>query len=315
MTHPSDDDLLDQVLREGEPDAVSDPHLDACPSCAERYAAVRAEQALLRRSFRHAPEAAATVAFLRPRRQWAAAAAALVLGALLGATADRLLAGSRTPAADLEACVQEVRRIAGRVEILREVPPARVEREFPTLLDQAHRAYGDYLEARIDTVSVLDDDQRSGLRAAVADLFKRAWVEDDRQAGPEFRAALRRVLSANQYVAFEAFLDRDRTEGRAEEIERVTDAVAQTLNLRQSEEDRVKQALVAAYPRADLPLIPLAQWPPDELVGDGTLAGNVRAALPSDYHRAFDGYLERLRAGRGAAARAARSFMAGRQAR
>ena len=46
----------------------------------------------------------------------------------------------------------------------------------------------------------------------------------------------------------------------------------------------------------DLPLLSMAQWPPDRLAGDRKLSGAVRKVLPAGYHAEFGRYVDSLQA-------------------
>ena len=316
MTHANDDELLEQALRRAEPDAEALPHLKECPSCAARYDEVLAEQELLRRALAPA-EAPARVerSVLAPRRsgRWAAAAA-LFLAALAGALISRATAPPRPSAAPLSLArvEHEIRRIPEEVESLRAAEPSRLEREYPRVLSKAEALYADFLSIYLDGASPLSDAQRSEIRQAVDTLYAHVWIEEDvdKLAG-EFRGALQTALNAHQFEAFQAQVLREKDSVWAEEIDIVTDDLAEALNLRFSEEERVREVLKGRYPKSDLPMLTLAQWPPDRLAGDAGLASIVRGSLEAGYHAAYDAYLQALRDGHRRVEKVARAMTPG----
>jgi anti-sigma factor RsiW len=301
MTHRSDDELLDRALRRNETDVPDDAHLRGCPGCAARYARVLAEQDLFRRAFQSASPSEAP----RPRTSWFAAAAALVIGALIGTLLPHGGDG-RIAVASLDRCEDELRRIPDQVRDLREADAGRLEREYPAVLARAERLYSDFLELYLGGASPLNGEQREGVRSAVDSLYSRVW-EGDAAAARDFRAGLRGVLSPAQYDAVDARLLRDLQQDRIAGIDIVAEELADALDLRQSEEAEVRRRLEAEFPRPEVPSLALAQWPPDRLSQDSVLAGAVRRALPTKYHPGFDAYVESLRRVRGILERVARS--------
>ena len=303
MTHANDDDLLELALQRGEPDARENEHVAACADCQARYRAVLAEQDLLRRVM--APvEAPARVerAVLAPRRpsgRWAAAAA-LMVGALAGMGVARLTEPPRPATSPLTIAKleDELRRIPVQLASLRDAAPSRLEHEYPQVLSRAGELYADFLSLYLDGASPLSPDQREEIRQAVDALSTRVWLESDaaKLAG-EFRATLRTILNPPQFQAFRERTLRDMESDWAEEIDIVTDDLAEALNLRFSEEERVREALRAAYPKSELPMLSLAHWPPDRLAENSGLSARVRGSLAAGYHAAFDAYVEALRDG------------------
>jgi hypothetical protein len=309
MTHPTDDELLDLALLRGEPDAPSDQHVKSCPACAARYDAVLAEGDLLKSAFAPAERAAA-----RPRRRsqrWAVAAA-LVLGVLTGVAVSRATARPRMSPLLLGKVESELRKIPAEIEGLRDADPTRLESEFPRVLSRAEDLYAELLETVLDVASPLTEGQRGGIRQAVEAMYTHVWTEADAEKlVEEFRGALRAALNAEQFQALTALLRRDMESDWAAEVDIVTDDVSEALNLRFSEEERVREAVKARYPKSELPLLSLAQWPPDRLAGDPALSAAVRAALGNGYHPAYDQYVETLKDGHRRAGLAARGFASG----
>jgi hypothetical protein len=317
VTHVNDDELLELALLKGEPDARENAHVAACAECQARYRAVLAEQDLLRRAM--APvEAPARVerAVLGPRRpsvRWAAAAALLV-GALAGAGLARLSDPPRASSAPLSIVKveDELRQIPSQIATLRDAEPSRLEHEYPRVMSRAGELYADFLSLYVEGAAPLTEEQRGEIREAVDALSTKVWLDSDaaKLAG-EFRATLRSILNPPQFQAFRERLLIDMESDWAEEIDIVTDDVAEALNLRFSEEEGVRAALRAAYPKTELPLLSLAHWPPDRLAEDGTLATRVRGSLAAGYHAAFDAYVEGLRDGHRRIAKVARALASG----
>jgi hypothetical protein len=316
VTHATDDELLELALLQEEPDARENGHVTACADCRARYRQVLAEQELLRRAM--APVAAparverAVLAARRPGR-WATAAA-LLLGALTGVLVSRATTPARPTATpfSIAQAEDELRRIPAEIASLREAEPSRLENEYPRVLSRAGGLYAAFLSLYLDGASPLSDLQRGEIRHAVDALYARVWLEEDpaKLAG-EFRASLHTVLNPEQFEAFQARVRLDMDSDWAAEIDIVTDDLSEALNLRFSEEERVRQALKAGYPKTELPMLSLAQWPPDRLAGDKGLASLVRRSLEAGYHVAFDAYLEALRDGHRRVEKVARAMASG----
>ncbi len=313
MKHATDDELLERALLRGEPDAPEIPHLNDCPACKTRYEAVLAEQDLFRRTLASADAPARVAGLPAPRRngRWVAAAA-LLLGAVAGALISRATAPPRPSALSLARVEDELRRIPAEIESLRDAEPSRLENEYPLVLTKAESLYADFLSLYLDGASPLSDAQRTEIRQAVDTLYARVWIEEDagKLAG-EFRGAMQTTLNADQFEAFEAQALREKDSDWAEEIDIVIDDLAEALNLRFSEEEKVREVLKARFPKTDLPMLTLAQWPPDRLAGDVGLASIVRGALEAGYHRAYDAYLQALRDGHRRVEKVARAMAPG----
>jgi hypothetical protein len=314
MKHLTDDELLELALLRGEPDAPDAPHLRACAACAARLEAVRAEGDLLRRALPPVGGEARPPAAVPRRWNRAAVAAALLLGALAGALASRTAAPARPGglSRSIDRVEDALRRIPEEVATLREAEPSRFEAEFPRVLTKAEALYGELLELTLGEPAPLTDGQRADIRTAVDVLYARIWTERNPvRLAEQFREALQGALAPEQFEALQARLSRDMESEWEEEIDIVSDDLAQALNLRHSEEERVRTALRSRYPRTELPLLSLAQWPPDQLAGDGGLAQAVREALPAEQRAAFDRYLEDLREDHRRVERVARGMAAG----
>lgn len=306
MSHPTDDELLDLALLRAEPDAPPNAHLSGCSACAARYQAVLAEQDLFKAAFQ--PRAAKA----RPEpRRWAVAAA-LVFGVLAGVAASRATAPPRRSPLSLGQAESALRRIPAEIGDLRDADPTRLEREYPRVLSRAEGLYEDFLVAYLDVVSPLSEAQRARVRQAVETMYVNAWTEENAdKVVAEFRATLRAALNGEQFEALSALLARDMESDWTAEIDIVTEDVSEALNLRFSEEERVRDALKTRFPKTELPSLSLARWPPDRLAGDPALSAAVRGALGNGYHPAFDKYLDALKDGCRRAERAARGFASG----
>lgn len=308
MTHPSDDELLEMALLRGEPDAPSNAHVRDCPACAARYDAVLSEQDLLKAAF--APTA---LPARRRRSAWGAVAAALVVGILTGVAITRATApaAGRSPAS-LDRAATALRTIPAQIRTLRDADPARLEDEYPKVLSRAETLYADFLEAYLDGISPLSPAQRREVRGAVETIFSRVWIEQDAvKLAESFCGALRPSLTPAQFDALRARLRLDMESDWEDEIAIVTEDVSEALNLRHREVERVRDALRARYPKTELPMLSLAQWPPDRLAEDGALAEVVLGALGEGHRGGFAAYMESLRTGRRRAEQAARAFASG----
>ncbi|HYF00314.1 MAG TPA: hypothetical protein VEJ18_15440 [Planctomycetota bacterium] len=308
MTHPTDDELLELALLRGEPDAPSNAHVRDCPACAARFDAVLSEQDLLRAAF------APTAAPARPRRSLlGAVAAALIVGVLTGIAITRATpTPPRTSPVSLDQAAIALRSIPAQIRTLRDADPARLEDEYPKVLSRAEALYADFLEAYLDGTSPLSESQRADLRQAVETVFARVWTEQDAEKLAEsFCGALRTSLNPEQFEALRARLRLDMESDWEDEIAIVTEDVSEALDLRHREVERLRDALRARYPKTELPMLSLAQWPPDRLAEDRALADAVRGALEEGYRPGFDAYLTSLRTGRRRAEQAARAFASG----
>lgn len=306
MTHASDDELLELALLRGEPDAPANEHVKLCPGCAARYEAVLAEQDLLKAAFQPARPA------VKPKRERWAVAAALLLGVLAGVAVSRATAPRRTSPLSFEQTQSALRRIPAEIEDLRGADPTRLESEYARVISRAEDLYKDFLESWLDGASPLSDVQRAAVRQAVEAMYVKAWTEADAEkVVGEFRGALRQALNGEQFQALAALLARDMESDWVAEIDIVTEDVSEALNLRFSEEERVREALKARYPKTELPSLSLARWPPDLLADDPALSAAVKGALGNGYHPAFDKYLEAVKDGHRRAEAAARGFASG----
>ena len=306
MSHPTDDELLELALLRGEPDAPSDAHVRGCPACGARWRAVLAEQDLFKAAFQPA------VAKPRRRSERWAVAAALVLGALAGVAVSRATAPPRTSPFSRGAVESALRKIPAEIGDLRDADPTRLESEYPRVLSRAEDLYAELLEAVLDDASPLSTGQRGGIRQAVETMYTNVWSDGDEEKAVEaFRASLRAALNADQFHALTELLRREMESGWEAEVDIVTDDLSAALNLRYSEEERVRQAVKTRYPKSELPALSLAQWPPDRLADVPELAAAVRGALGNGYHPAFDAYLETVKDGHRRAERAARGFASG----
>jgi hypothetical protein len=308
MTHLTDDEILELALLRGEPDAPDSPHLRDCASCAARYQAALSEGDVLRRAF---PAVDAPARRGAPVLRWnrAAIAAALVLGAALGALAFRAPSRPTVSPRSLVRVENALRRIPEEIETLRGAERARLEAEYPRLLSKAEDLYGEFLELTLGEPSPLTVAQRTEIRNAVDTLCARIWTERDPvKLAVEFRESLQAALNPEQFEVFQARLLGDLENDREEEIDILSDDLAEALNLRFSEEERVRAAVRSRYPRTELPRLSLAQWPPDQLAHDPELAAAVREAIPAEHRGSFDRYLEALRSNHERIERLARSM-------
>jgi hypothetical protein len=312
MNHLSDDELLELALLRGEPDAPKNGHVETCRDCAVRWRAVLREQDLIRRAF-EAPAVEKALPARRRRNDIGRIAAALLFGVVGGlAVSKASTPPRRTSPLRFEEAHTALRRIPAEIESLRSADPARLVSEFPRVISRAEELYGEVLESYLDEAAPLSEVQRSRVRQAVETMYLHAWTDEepDKVIG-EFRDSLRTSLNPEQFAALGALLARHRDSDWDAEIDIITEDVAAALNLRYSEEERVREALRSRYPKSELPTLSLAQWPPDRLAGDPALSAAVRGSLGNGYHAEFDKYVETLRGGRRLAERAAKGFASG----
>jgi predicted anti-sigma-YlaC factor YlaD len=316
----SDDALLDWALapREADPELVR--HLQDCRACRERSQAVAKEQEKLRAAFAEPALpvglarglAAAPRSALWPRLGVAALLLLTVaVGVLLARTATHSTAGRRyrhAPLASIQSDLGEMaHRIAAARETLPEAEDQRTSAAYRELLSQEERLYIEGMAHYVGERSALTVEQEADFRRSVQEFYAvlgtRVEVPD---ASREFRGKVKALLNDEQYRAFEEFSRQGMEWQWKTDIALLMDDLSGELDLRFSEAERVRLALLSNYPHLDLPLLLADHCPPDPLVDNPTLSGAVRNSLDASYRRKFDSYLGSAKLARERAAKIVR---------
>jgi hypothetical protein len=323
----SDDALLDWALAPGEVDPEIVRHLRECPSCRERSRSVEREQELLRTAFAQPKPSIRLEEKLAPRlagSAWsrigiaALLLVAITLGVLLTRTAghaphrrSHYLHGALAP------IQSDLGSVAQKIAAARETLPEREDREIASAyLDLLFREQGlviEGMEAYLSDRSPLTDLQEEELRRTVREFYTVLWSRENLAgASRDLREKVRTILNPEQLLAFEEFSRQGLEWQRRTDITLLMEDIAEELDLRFSEAEKVRAALESNYPRADLPLPPVDRCPPDQLVDNPTLSGAIRNSLDASYRRKFDTYLGQVQVTRERALRIVRQARASR---
>lgn len=300
MNHLGDDDLLDLALEGvGRPDARI--HLRQCASCARRFEAVLGEQEALRRALAVEDVPAAP----RPRRR----RVALVLAGALGAAAAVMVAvglSVRVPRPPEAPRILTIRRLEREIErLVRAIAAQRgvlrpQEQEeahaFGQLLLEAERRYAQLVGLYVAEAEPLSERQQGELARLLAQAHEQVLSDQARaEVRARFRAALREVLAPFQWAVFEHYVRHEVEEAWRRDVDALGEDLAEALDLKFSEAEAVRRALLASGGEGDFPDVPVWEGPADLLVGNPLLARVVRGALAPERRAAFDAYLEAAR--------------------
>ena len=141
----------------------------------------------------------------------------------------------------------------------------------------------------------LTDDQRRRMDELMGRLTSRMLAaENAATLASEYHAALKEILTPEQFTELEKWSAAEGEWARADAIELVIDELAAALDLRHSEGEQLREALDAAYPATGTYAPFLMANPSDPLLDDPKLAQAVRSDLPAAYHPTFDAYLKNL---------------------
>jgi hypothetical protein len=302
MSHLGDDELLELALEGGiHPDAES--HLRECAFCARRFEAVQGEQEAIRRAL----EVESGPRPRRPGRRRAAwAGAALGIAAVVaiawGAAgrAPRVVDPPR--ALTIRRCEREIERLVRAIAAQRQVlrPEKHEEaRAFGRMLVEAERRYAELVGLYVAEAAPLSERQKVEIVRLLHEAHERALSDDGRgEVASGFRAALREVLDASQFAAFEHYVRHEAEEAWRREVDAVAEDLADALDLKFSEAEAVRKALLCSGAGGDFPDVPVWESPSDLLAGSPLLARVAREALGPERRAAFDAYLEAARRSR-----------------
>jgi len=198
-------------------------------------------------------------------------------------------------------------RIAAARETLPEAADQKTSAAYLELLSQEERLYIEGMAHYVGERSALSMEQEGDLRRAVQEFYAVLWTRIEvAEASREFRGKVKALLNDEQYRAFEEF-SRQGTEWQWKtDITLLMDDLSGELDLRFSEAERVRLALMTNYPHLDLPVLLASHCPPDALVDNPTLSGAVRNSLDASYRRKFDTYLGSVKLARERAAKIVR---------
>jgi hypothetical protein len=300
MNHLGDDELLDLALEDAGR-AQAQAHLRECASCARRFEAILGEQEAIRRALavegapRRPRSRRHRVALALAGALGAAAAVAIALGA-----AGRAPRPAEVPRAlairQLEREIERlVRAIAAQRQVLRPQEPEEA-RAFGGLLVEAERRYAELVGLYVAEAAPLSERQRRELARLLHEAHEEALLDRGRvEVRARFRDALREVLGPSQWAAFEHYVRHEAEEVWARDVDAVVEDLADALDLKFSEAEAVRRALLSSGGGGDFPDVPVWESPADLLVGRPLLARVVRGALASERRGAFDAYLEAAR--------------------
>ncbi|HXG61182.1 MAG TPA: hypothetical protein VNO22_07410 [Planctomycetota bacterium] len=316
MNHLGDDELLERALEGGlRPDAES--HLRECAFCARRFEAVQGEQEAIRRAL-------AVEGGPRPRRSVRRRTAPVWAGAALGIAAAVAVAwgvAGRAPrsvdpprALTIRRLEREIERLVRAIGAQRQVlrPEEQEEaRAFGRMLVEAERRYAELVGLYVAEAAPLSERQKAEIVRLLDEAHQRALSDEERgEVALRFRAALREVLDGSQFAAFEHFVRHESEEAWKREVDAVADDLADALDLKFSESEAVRKALLASGAGGDFPDVPVWESPSDVLAGSPLLARVVREALHPERRAAFDVYLEAARRSREGARQVALRYRA-----
>jgi hypothetical protein len=316
----SDDALLEWALAPREADPEIDRHLQDCRACRERSQAVAREQEKLRAAFAEPPlpiGLARNLGAPAPSSLWSRLGVAALLlvtvavGVLLARTANHSAASRlyrHSPLASIQSDLGEVaHKIAAARETLPEAEDQKASAAYLELLSQEERLYIEGMAHYVGERSALSAEQEVELRRAVQEFYAVLWTRvEPAEASRDFRGKVRALLNDEQNRAFEEF-SRQGTEWQWKtDIALLMDDLSGELDLRFSEAERVRRALMTNYPHLDLPVLLANHCPPDPLVDNPTLSGAVRNSLDASYRRKFDSYLGSVKLARERAAKIVR---------
>jgi len=320
--HTSDDALLELALAGADGDPEAAEHVRTCVECSLRYAAVLAEQNLLRATLSGSAPPDALRRKIMPRRfPWilAGAAAAALLGLSLAFLAFRPgrapsgASGTTMTPADIERTRNGLRAIVQELEDARDTLASPVDdrtaKTYAKLLHEKEKLYADALGSYLNFFSPLSSKQVEELRRIVHEFGTRAAEEADvRRLAEEYRARARSLLNDTQELAFEEYTREEIEWDRKNDIDMLTEDLAQEFDLRYSDVRKVREILEEKYPRSEIPMFCLGWYASDTLSEDSFLSDSVRKALDSSHHSALDGYLKEVRLSREESNRIAREY-------
>lgn len=323
----SDDALLDWALTPGEADPAIELHLRECPSCRARSEAVRREQDLLRNAFIEPKPSLRLEQRVAPRPQgplWARLGIAALLlmaitvGVLLARTAGNAPhRRSRFAHGALAPIQSDLGSVAQKIAAARETLPEREDQKsasaYLELISREEGLVLEGMESYLSDRSPLSGIQEQELRLAVGEFYRTLWQRENLGAASSgLREKVRTLLNPEQMLAFEEFSRQGLEWQRRTDITLLMEDLAEELDLRFSEAEKVRALLESNYPRTELPLPRADRCPPDPLVDNPTLSGTVRNSLDARYRGKYDTYLGQVQTARERALKIVRQARASR---
>ena len=325
----SDDALLEWALAPAEADPAIEAHLRDCASCRERSRAVEREQDLFRNALAEPGPSLRLERSLipyRPQAAWSKVGIAALLlitvavGILLTHSAERSAHRARSSRyahgalapiqSDLGSVAQ---KIAAARETLPETADAKIATEYLELVSREEGLVLEGVESYLSDRSPLSGDQEEALRQTVREFYTVLWLRENLgDASRGLREKVRSFLNPEQILAFEEFSRQGLEWQRRTDITLLMEDIAEELDLRFSEAEKVRAALESNYPRVELPLPRVDRCPPDPLVDNPTLTGAVRSSLDVRYLGKFDNYLGQIKTARERALKIVRQARASR---
>ena len=306
MIHPSDEDLLDLALSGDDAD-VRD-HAASCADCRARLEAVEREQRLITSAFDDVEMPGHLRDAIAPRRGrwiWLAAPAAAILLATTVAfalqahhwkkEAGRLAteAAAPRPAPEQHRFEPEDGRLKLK-NVAHQVSEKRADGQIVEFMQGLDTMRTVVIESMNDAVT-LTEEQRHRMDEIVSHLTERMCAgEPTSKLAQEYRAAMKDLLTAEQLAAFEKSAQEEAEWARSDAIDLLAEELAAELDLRHSEQERLREVLDEVYPTPEACAPFLMANPSDPLQDDPKLAAAVRRALDESYLDKFDAYLKEL---------------------
>jgi len=322
----SDDALLEWALAPADADPEIGRHLRECAACRERSRAVEREQDLLRSAFTEPLPSLRLEQRIAPRPAgpvWSRVGIAALLlvtiavGVLLTRSANHSAARTRYLHGALAPIQSDLGNVAHKIAAAREtLPEAADQRVASAYLELLSREEGLVLEGMehyVSESSPLSGDQEQELRNAVRKFYTVLWLRENLgDASRGLREQVRSFLNPEQILAFEEFSRQGVEWQRRTDISILMEDLAEELDLRFSEAEKLRVALESNYPRAELALPPIDRCAPDPLVDNPSLSGAVRNSLDAIYRGKFDNYLGQVKTARERALKIVRQTRASR---
>ena len=308
----SDDALLEWALAPADADPEIGRHVRECAACRERSRAVEREQDLLRSAFTEPLPSLRLEQRIAPRSTapvWSRVGVAALLlvtiavGVLLTRTANHSAARTRYLHGALAPIQSDLGNVAHRIaagrETLPEAADQRVASAYLELLSREEGLVLEGMEHYVSESSPLSGNQEQELRNAVREFYTVLWVRENLgDASRGLREKVRSFLNPEQILAFEEFSRQGVEWQRRTDISILMEDLAEELDLRFSEAEKLRAALESNYPRAELALPRIDRCAPDPLVDNPSLSGAVRNSLDAIYRGKFDNYLGQVKTAR-----------------
>jgi len=308
----SDDALLEWALAPADADPEIVRHLRECAACRERSRAVEREQDLLRSAFTEPLPSLRLEQRISPRSTvpvWSRVGVAALLlvtiavGVLLTRTANHPAGRARYLHGALAPIQSDLGNVAHKIAAAREtLPEAADQRVATAYLELLSREEGLVLEGMehyVSESSPLSGNQEQELRNAVREFYTVLWLRENLgDASRGLREKVRSFLNPEQILAFEEFSRQGVEWQRRTDISILMEDLAEELDLRFSEAEKLRAAIESNYPRAELALPRIDRCAPDPLVDNPSLSGALRNSLDAIYRGKFDNYLGQVKTAR-----------------